>query len=132
MKKALKIAGGIFGGLVSILLIFSIVTGYIAYPFSLMKKSFDCEYEIEDNIKELTEALYNDSRYKTGWFNYYGLKYSTDHYFKGTITYFNGIKKLSEDFFLEPAENGTFYSFIDGFLDGKKANALCHGDARFF
>ena len=129
MKKALKIAGGIFGGLVSILLIFSIVTGYIAYPFSLVKKSFDCEYEIEDNIKELTEALYNDSRYKTGWFNYYGLKYSTNHYFKGTITYFNGIKKLSEDFFLEPAENGTFYSFIDGFLDGKKANALC--DIRF-
>ena len=52
MKKALKIAGGVFGGIVCIALIFSIVTGYILYPFSLQKKSLDYEYTVEDNEME--------------------------------------------------------------------------------
>ena len=125
MKKALKIAGGVFGGIVCIALIFSIVTGYILYPFSLQKKSLDYEYTVEDNVMELTQYFYNGDHYKTKWFNYFGVKYSTEYYFKGTITYFNGLKEISEDFFLEPAEGGCFYSFIDGFLEGKKANALC-------
>ncbi len=125
MKKALKIAGGVFGGIVCVALIFSIITGYISYPFSLQKNSLDNEYTVEDNVMELTAVFYNGERYKTKWFNYFGVKYSTEYYFKGTITYFNGLKEISEDFFLEPAEGGCFYSFIDGFLEGKKANALC-------
>ena len=129
MKKALKIIGGIFGGVVCIALIFSIITGYVTYPLSLRQKNIDDKYTIADNVTELTESFYNGERYKTGWFNYYGVKYSTEYYFKGTVTYFNGIKEISEDFFLEPAEKGTFYSFIDGFLAGKKARALC--DIRF-
>ncbi len=110
-------------------LIFSIVTGYISYPFSLLSNSYNNKFVIGANVMELTESFYNGDRYKTKWFNYYGVKYSTDYYYKGTITYFNGLKEISEDFFLEPAEDGTFYSFIDGFLEGKKANALC--DIRF-
>lgn len=129
MKLALKIIGGILGGVVALLLITSIITGYITYPFSYMEEEMDNEYIIEDNVSELTTAFYSSERYKTEWFNYYGIKYETQYYFKGTLTYFNGVKEVSEDFFLEPSENGVFYSFIDGFLDGEKANALC--DIRF-
>ena len=129
MKTVLKILGGVFVGVVAISLVLSIVTGYITYPFSLSEKSFDKEYKIMDNVSEITNVFYSGERYETDWFNYYGVKYSTEYYFKGYITYFNGIKELTEDFFLEPAENGEFYSYIDGFLEGKKANALC--DVRF-
>lgn len=129
MKTVLKILGGVFAGVVAISLVLSIVTGYITYPFSLSEKSFDKEYKIMDNVSEITNVFYSGERYETDWFNYYGVKYSTEYYFKGYITYFNGIKELTEEFFLEPAENGEFYSYIDGFLEGKKANALC--DVRF-
>lgn len=129
MKLALKIIGGISGGALALALIFSIITGYITYPFSFQEKKMDNEYIIEDNVSELTTVLYSGERYKTEWFNYFGVKYASQYYFKGTLTYFNGLKEISEEFFLEPSENGEFYSFIDGFLDGKKANALC--DIRF-
>ena len=125
MKKALKVAGGISGCAVAVLLVLTVVTGCITYPFSFTEKSVDKEYEIMDNITDISKVFYSGERYKTDWFNYYGVKYSAEHYFKGCITYFNGIEELTEEFFLEPAQEGSFYSFIDGFLDGKKAKALC-------
>lgn len=129
MKLALKIIGSGLGAVLVAVLILSVITGYISYPFSFLEKSMDVEYKIEDNVSELTAVFYSGERYKTDWFNYYGVKYSSRGYFKGYITYFNGLKEITEEFFLEPSENGEFYSFIDGFLDGKKANALC--DIRF-
>ena len=125
MKKVLKIIGGILGGALAVFLVFTLITGYILYPFSFLDKSMDKEFQIQDNVSEVTQVFYNGERMKTEWFNYYGVKYTSNHYFKGCITYFNGLKEITEEFFLEPAENGEFYSFIDGFLDGKKANALC-------
>ena len=125
MKKAMQIAGCIFVSIVAIVLVFSIVTGYITYPLSFLKDSTDSEFKINDNVSKITKVLYSEKKYKTQWFNYYGIKYKTEAYYKGTITYSDGLKEVSEDFFLEPSENGEFFSFIDGFLEGKKANAIC-------
>ena len=121
----MKIVGCVFGTIIAIALIFSIVTGYITYPLSFLKNSIDNEYKIRENVSEVTKVLYSGKSFKTEWFNYYGIKYTSEAYYKGTLTYFDGLKEISEDFFLEPAENGEFFSFIDGFLDGKKANAIC-------
>ena len=75
------------------------------------------------NLEAPVDGYFEDS--KTKMFNYYGLKYTADAYVKGTLTYKAGTKEVSEDFFLEPSDTGKdFYSFIDGCLDGKKANKL--------
>lgn len=58
------------------------------------------------------------------WFNYYGLAYSADEYIKGELVYGKNDKIFSEEFFIEPAQNGEFFSFIDGFLDRAKGNRL--------
>lgn len=58
------------------------------------------------------------------WFNYYGIAYSADEYIKGELVYGKNKEVFSEEFFLEPAENGEFYSFIDGMLDKVKGNRL--------
>lgn len=121
----MKIVGCVFGTIIAIALFFSIVTGYITYPLSFLKNSIDNEYKIHENVSEVTKVLYSGKRFKTEWFNYYGIKYTSEAYYKGTLTYSDGLKEISEDFFLEPSENGEFFSFIDGFLDGKKANAIC-------
>lgn len=57
-------------------------------------------------------------------FNFFGIKYSSDAYAKGTITYKVNGTEHSEAFFLEPAENGTFFSFIDGVFDDFRASHL--------
>ena len=53
--------------------------------------------------------------YSASAFNRFEIKYSSDAYVKGQLN-FNGT---IEEFFLEPSENGSFSSYIDGFLDGK-------------
>ena len=58
------------------------------------------------------------------WFNYYGVSYKSEDYVKCTISYNAGLKEKTEDFFLEPAENGEFFSFIDNCLEGTKANRI--------
>ena len=67
------------------------------------------EYE----VKEANNTYTLD--YSGSSFNQYVIKYSSDAYVKGEIS-FNGVV---EEFFLEPAQNGTFSGYIDGFLDGK-------------
>ena len=69
-------------------------------------------------------AVYDFSSLKTDWFNYFGIKYSSDAYVKGNITYLEGNEEKSEDFFLEPSSDGSFYSFIDSYLNKRKSNAL--------
>jgi len=59
-----------------------------------------------------------------GEFNYFGIKYQSDSYVKGTITYKLDNENYSENFFLEPAENGEFCSYIDGVLEGKRSTEL--------
>ncbi len=61
----------------------------------------------------------------SGLFNYYGVVYSADGYCKGHIVFetFKG-ETAEEDFFLEPGENATFYSYIDGFLNKAKNQAV--------
>ena len=58
------------------------------------------------------------------WFNYYGISYSSDCYLKGEIIYNSGVKEKTEEFFLEPAENGEFYSFVDDCINGKRGNNI--------
>lgn len=87
--------------------------------FSLSTASPDFEKEAES--KAVSFTINED----TNWFNCYALKYSTESYVKGAITYGNGFgKEIEEKFFLEPAENGVFYSFIDGVLNGRKARGI--------
>ena len=75
------------------------------------------------NLEKAVNCTFDDSKFKM--FNYYGLKYTTDAYVKGTLTYEAGTKEVSEDFFLEPTNTEKeFNSFIDDFLDGKKAYKL--------
>ncbi|MBO5065730.1 MAG: hypothetical protein J6D06_06425 [Clostridia bacterium] len=75
------------------------------------------------NLEKAVNCTFDDSKFKM--FNYYGLKYTTDAYVKGTLTYKAGTKEVSEDFFLEPTNTEKeFNSFIDDFLDGKKAYKL--------
>lgn len=63
---------------------------------------------------------------KCGWFNYFGIKYESDAYIKGEITYVVKAEEYTEEFFLEPAETAaTFRSFIDNCLEKYKAYSLC-------
>ena len=125
MKKFLKIIGGVLCGVVAVALVFSIVTGYISYPFSFLNENVDDEFEISENTDIVNAILSGDAFMESDWFNYYGIKYSANCYFKGTLTYKCGLQQFSEDFFLEPSEDGEFFSFIDNFLDGRKADEIC-------
>ena len=60
-----------------------------------------------------------------GWFNYYGIEYSSDSAIKGTISYNAGVKEIKEDFFLEKsADEKQFFSFIDGYFKSVKGNKI--------
>lgn len=67
---------------------------------------------------------YDFGTLKTDLFNYFGIAYTSNAYMKGVITYGGKDGKGQEEFFLEPARSGEFYSLIDGFLDGEKMNRL--------
>ncbi len=58
--------------------------------------------------------------YSGSKFNQYKLNYSSDAYVRGELN-FNGT---IEEFFLEPAENGSFSSYIDGFINGTTQSAI--------
>ncbi len=47
-------------------------------------------------------------------FNRYEISYSSDAYVRGVML----MGEAEEEFFLEPAENGSFSGYIDGFLSG--------------
>ena len=67
------------------------------------------EYEVRETNNTYT------LNYSGEGFNQYEITYSSDAYVKGEIS-FNGT---IEEFFLEPAQNGTFSGYIDGFLKGE-------------
>lgn len=77
-----------------------------------------------EKTQTASEVMYSFGGKKTDMFNYFGIKYDSDAYVKGVITYSGKDGEISEEFFLEPAEDGEFYSLIDGFLDKTKMNKL--------
>ncbi len=56
------------------------------------------------------------------YFNYYGISFNSSSYLRGEIKYETVFGKNTETFFIEASdEQAEFYSFIDGFMDCKKA-----------
>ncbi len=114
-----------------------------SYVFSFLPKNIEADFTVSgsgysDGMFELdgekvsaekTEdktVTFDFDSVKTDWFNYYGIKYKSDAYIKGEITYTVRNKEHTEEFFLEPAdESNEFHSFIDGCLDKKKADGFC-------
>ncbi len=131
MKKIFK---RIF--LVLLILIVAVTAVFSPYLISFVKtdESFDLENgdiilkektEIALSKDSLTNSVLDLAKNECGWFNYYGLEYSSDCYIKATLNYSAGAKEKSEDFFLEPSkEKKTFYSFVDDALQGKRGNIV--------
>lgn len=120
-----------------------ILLGFILIPASIMSSYITSFFkttdslEMENGISLLKEtAIIStaedeeasrvlDLSVNCGWFNYYGIEYSSDCYVKATIIYTAGIKAKTEDFFLEPAKKKTtFFSFVDDALSGKRGNKI--------
>ena len=69
------------------------------------------------NNTQYTASLANNTytlNYNSTAFNRFELTYSSDAYVKGTMNF----GTVTEEFFLEAADSGSFSSYIDGFLDG--------------
>ena len=129
-KKIINSLIAFFGFILIIASIFS------AYFISFIKTTDN--FEMQNGaalLKETTEIAIskNDStntvlavdKNNCGWFNYYGIEYSSDCYIKATVHYSAGVKAKTEDFFLEPSKKKTtFYSFVDDALAGKKGNKI--------
>lgn len=133
-------------------IVLSFIIGFVSYPASYLPCLNDSDFSIETGVfseeavtlngEEETiipgegcrldgESLILDSKtdfsFKDtthGWYNYYGISYSSDAYVRGEISYRCGVTDKTEVFFLEPGENKTFYSFIDNMLNGTKANMI--------
>ncbi|MBR3767788.1 MAG: hypothetical protein IKL10_06070 [Clostridia bacterium] len=111
--------------------LFSFLMLFPSYLLSFLPWNFETEFDIntleEDGIVfEVSEdgLTYDFGGYENGWYNYYGIKYKSDAYIKGTLTYLVYAIEKSEDFFLEPSENGEFYSFLDGYLNNERASGV--------
>ena len=79
----------------------------------------DKKYVVSDSIRFTVDE-------SCDWFNYFGVKYISDAYLKGTIVYRDcrGIN-ITEDFFLEASETeNEFFSFIDTYLEKNKASKI--------
>ncbi len=117
-----------------------------SYVFSFLPKNADSDFEVAGsgyadgcvavNGENVSAEKSEDSSTgavsfdfggaKCGWFNYFGIKYQSDAYMKGKITYVVKAGEYTEEFFLEPAESAaTFRSFIDNCLEKYKGYALC-------
>ena len=138
MKKFIKI-------LLCIVLVIAIVTAIVVGPYAISFLPFKTDENLDvpignivvnvtDSIKDIDKngnvslngvLQATPTEAKSEIFNYYGISYTSDSYLKGTLTYEKGLKEVSEDFFLEPSKKeATFYSFIDGCLDGEKGQKV--------
>ncbi len=148
MKKFLKI-------FLCVILVIVIGAAVIVGPYAISFLPSQTDEDFDMHIYDSRNPVYTDGEHKTftasdidentpgqkytidnpavSWFNYFGIRYTADCYFKGTICYTTGLEEKTEDFFLEPtckdifaenAEQGQFYSFIDDCLSGIKANKL--------
>lgn len=75
-------------------------------------------------LSEEGKITYTFNGIRTDIFNFYGVKYNSDAYMKGVITFSGKDEIFSEEFFLEPGENAEFFSLIDGYLEKQKMNKL--------
>ena len=110
--------------------ILSAIIVVVSYPLSFLPVNCDTDFSMDNAFTDFdftekqgkTEFDINKS---TDLFNYFGISYTSDGYCKGHIVFetFTG-KTAEEDFFLEPAENSVFYSYIDGFLNRAKNKAV--------
>ncbi len=69
------------------------------------------------NNQAYTASVANNTytfNYSTTAFNRFEIKYSSDAYVKGIINF----GSVTEEFFLEASDDGSFSSYIDSFLDG--------------
>ena len=104
MIRVIKIIGLIL--LLSVFLFSAVASPYCV---SYLPSKIDSEFDIimNENIKatfSLDEKVtVNLEEIETEWFNYYGILYKSDSYVKGEISYKIGLKKKTEDFFLEPS-----------------------------
>ena len=131
MKKTLKHTFLVLLGF--ILITASIFSPYI-HSFIKAEDNFEMENgkmllkeptEIAVSKNSLTTSVLDLALNNCGWFNYYGIEYSSDRYIKATINYSAGVKAKSEDFFLEPSKEKTvFYSFVDDALQGKRGSKV--------
>ena len=88
---------------------------------ALLKEATEIAISKNDSTITVLDLTLNNC----GWFNYYGIEYSSDCYIKATVHYSAGVKAKTEDFFLEPSKKKTtFYSFVDDALAGKKGNKI--------
>ena len=122
-----------------------VICGIIVAPYGISFIKTQNEFSVEEGDFTENKAILNGEKItatltgygektenltvefnkaNVGWFNYYGIKYSTDAYLKGVITYKCGVEEKSEEFFSESSENSCFYSFIDDFLKGIKGSEL--------
>ena len=148
MKKILKV-------FLCILLVIVIGGAAIVGPYAISFLSFKTDEDFDMHIFDSRNPVYTNGKHKTfttsdidentpgqkyiidepsvSWFNYFGIRYVSQDYFKGTICYTTGFEEKTEEFFLEPSckdmfsedsEEAQFYSFIDDCLSGTKANKL--------
>ena len=133
-------------------IVLSFIVGFVTYPVSYIPSKLDVDFDIvsgafteasvtlngEDEAIILGDGVtledgslildntadfsFKDTTH--GWYNYYGISYTTDAYIKGKISYRCGVADKTEEFFLEPGENKSFYSFINNMLDSTKANMI--------
>ncbi len=137
MKKVLKI--------IAVVLAIIIVAGALItapYGISFLSSQYDIDFNMNldfgenmifdgENYKKASVSTDEDGVTKivpekksVEWFNYYGVSYKSKDYVKCTISYNVGVKEKTEDFFLEPAEKGEFFSFVDNCLEKTKANKI--------
>ncbi len=87
-----------------------------------VKASENKSLSINGTQKTVTCANYSYAlNYSGSAFNRYVIKYSSDAYVKGEMTFSNGAV---EEFFLEPDESGEFSGFIDGFISGTTQSGI--------
>lgn len=71
-----------------------------------------------------TPVAFADNTYTLNYsgsaFNRYEIRYSSDAYVKAEMN----LGGVTEEFFLEPNESGTFSGFIDGFINGTTRTAV--------
>lgn len=80
-----------------------------------VKEALDAVVNLNGNAITVPMANYKYTIGKTvSSFNRYEIHYSSDAYVKGIML----MGGTTEEFFLEPAQNGVFSGYIDGFLDG--------------
>lgn len=98
------------------------ITLGIILVFFIMNYIYYTQANLVDDTT--TKMLYDLSNVisETEIFNKYIIKYSSNAVVKGVITYtIDGIEE-QERFYLEPAKNQTFSSFISGYIDDREIN----------